>query len=476
MSEMRFLIPENLDIDKVIEENKEIFYGNKLKKAQLLYMLDALAISRARNRKQMEDNKTPFAPLWGKLLQSVVRKYNHYINFLLSEEILITDKHFIPGEKCRGYCYNYPYNGQPYKEVVIEDLMLNRAIKRAARKHEEEIKKAMKGYGYITKWWDNGKLQIDKPSAYKWIDEYTHRKIESINANASIRFPQIEIENANNTAEDFKYLVRSIKARNYNYGFSGQGHRFYNPISNLKKELRNFLTYDGKPLVDIDIKNSQPFLSLVLFNAKFWEAKVHFKEKSLKYLLEDVYEDIRSSKYYNSIITLVKSYETQYSIGLGFTEYRDLVLSGGFYEHIQDNFSSLYPNKFDERSKVKIEVLRILYSNPKLHWLGCYKPCHTFKSFFPGVSKLFNDIKLVKQNYLPIILQRIESYLVLDVICKAISKLHPHIPLFTIHDNIITTKGNELIVEAIMRQEMHKWTGYEPKFGIEDLSSLKIAA
>ena len=46
--------------------------------------LDALAQSRASNRKQMEVNKTPFAPLWGKLLQSVVRKYNHYINFFTS--------------------------------------------------------------------------------------------------------------------------------------------------------------------------------------------------------------------------------------------------------------------------------------------------------------------------------------------------------------------------------------------------------
>lgn len=476
MNKIRFYVPENLDIEHLINENKDIFYGNKLKKAQLLYILDSLAQSRATNRKQMEDNKTPFAPLWGKLLQSVVRKYNHYINFLLSVEIIITDKHFIPGEKCRGYCFNFPYNGQPYKEIVIEDLMLNRAIKRVARRHEEEIKEATKGYSYITKWWDDGKLQIDEPAAYKWIDEYTQKKIVSIAADDSIRFPQIEIENAKNTAEDFKYLVRSIKDKKYNYRFSGEGHRFYNPISNLKRELRNFLTYGGQSLVDVDIKNSQPFLSLVLFNSKFWEAKVHFRKKSLKYLMEDVFNNIRNSKYYNSIITLVKSNETQYSIGLKINEYRDLVLSGEFYEYIQDNFSPLYPNRFDERSKVKIEVLRILYSDPSLHWLGCYKACHTFKSIFPGVSKILNDIKLVKQNYLPIILQRIESHLVIDIICKAISKIHPHIPLFTIHDNIITTKGNELIVEEIMKQEIHKWTGYEPRFGVEELSPIKLAA
>jgi hypothetical protein len=66
-------------------------------------------------------------------------------------------------------------------------------------------------------------------------------------------------------------------------------------------------------------------------------------------------------------------------------------------------------------------------------------------------------------------LQRLESFLVLDVICREISRLYPHIPLFTIHDNIITTKGNEGLVMAIMQQQIALWTGYTPKVDSKDL-------
>ena len=59
-------------------------------------------------------------------------------------------------------------------------------------------------------------------------------------------------------------------------------------------------------------------------------------------------------------------------------------------------------------------------------------------------------------------LQHIESYLVLDVICKRISEEHPDLPIYTIHDSIATTSGKEGIVEAIMKAELAKHIGITP--------------
>lgn len=54
MFEMRFRIPENLDIENLIELNSIEFYRNKLKKEKLIFICDALLNSRAKHRKQIE--------------------------------------------------------------------------------------------------------------------------------------------------------------------------------------------------------------------------------------------------------------------------------------------------------------------------------------------------------------------------------------------------------------------------------------
>jgi hypothetical protein len=225
--------------------------------------------------------------------------------------------------------------------------------------------------------------------------------------------------------------------------------------------------------VEIDIKNSQPFMSLALLNKSFWKPneKDFGKKFSLKYLLDNIYKDIK----YNTIIMFLKTDETQSCIDI--QKYKNLVLSAKYYEYNQEFFQPLYPTRFSNRNDTKTETLRIMYSNPEHHNKPFYKPCQTYKEHFPSVYELFTTIqnakiitsKKEKRNYLPLILQKIESFLVIDIICKKISELHPQIPLFTVHDSIITTKENEGTVKEIMTSEIENWIGYLPRVEIKDL-------
>ncbi len=472
ISEIKFLIPENLDIKSIVNQNANAFYTNKLKEEKLLFICDALVKSRARHRKQINEQESNFAPLSSAILQEVLYDYEKQLKFLLAIGVLDTDNHFIPGEKCIGYCFKSPYSGQRLIEIKVYDYSLKKALRRASEKRNKALKRSLWGYSYLTHWWQTEKLKIDLEAAFLWLDEYEQKKIKQINEDEKIKDKTKAIANAIETTEDFKFLVWSINNKSAQCSFSGDGHRFYNPITNLKKELRQFLTYDGQQLVELDFKNCQPFFVTNLFNSSFWEPNNSKNEEKLKLerLNKEIYKEVVNSKYYKDIITLRKSLETFTGKGLDINKYSELVVGGGFYEYIQEHFESLYPDRFSCRKKVKQEVLRIFYVENRKTELEFYKPCQTFQTHFPNVYALFWLIKEIQNNFLPIILQRIESFLVLDVICKRISLLHPQIPIFTIHDSIITTKGNEGNIKEIMRSEIKNWTGNELKVEFEELN------
>ena len=423
------------------------------------------------HRKELLESDGQFAPLSSKLLKEVVYDYKKYLAFLVDNDVLLTDNHFILGEKCREYRFNAPYAGRKLKELKRSNYKLRQAIRRAAEKRNKENKESMWGYSYLTKWWDTNKLKIDTKAANAWIDNYEQEKINAINADAKIIDKTVLLENARDTTEDFRTLVKGINHNTARYCFSGKGHRFYNPISNLKSELRSFLTYDGQPLVDIDIKNSQPFLATALLKSSFWapDKKANCQKLCLQGISKEISKEVRSNKILGYIITLLETSETLHHSESDLKNYTDLVLRGLFYEYIQHHFQNLYPERFSNRKDVKREVLRIFYvENKKTGW-EFYRPCRTFKKLFPNVSELFRLIKEIQSNYLPIILQRLESFIMLDVVCKKLSNQHPAIPFFTIHDNIITTKGNEDIVKDVMNKEIIQLLGYPAQLEPSDL-------
>ncbi len=467
MNSRKLLIPANLDIDTIIKRNRTLYMRNSLGRENLLFICSSLVKARAKQRKKMMEDETTFVNLCSRHFQKIIRNYNKHIGFLIYSGVICSDNRYKKGEKCTGYCFTDEYLDSPPIEVEIESYRLRQSIRRAAQKLNIEDKKTTWGYSYLTKWLDCNKLDIDLKGAHLWIDNYIAAKIKAIQQNPDLKNKERKILETTATSRDFKLLTKMIKQGELTYKFSGVGHRFYSPITYLKKELRNFLSFEGKNLVSIDLKNSQPYLSLVLFKPNFWTKK---GRKGLRLsILRGISNDIKLSNQYKALITLVNSPEILASQEGGFEKYKSSVIGGRFYEDIQAIFEHLYPDRFDSRDKVKKEVMRILYSDPKKDHLQFYKPSLRFYKQFPLVYEMFKWIKEKDYTYLPLVLQRIESYLIIDVICKKVGHLEPKIPLFTIHDSIVTTQGYEGFIEAVMIEELEKWVGYKPKLDIQYL-------
>jgi hypothetical protein len=105
-----------------------------------------------------------------------------------------------------------------------------------------------------------------------------------------------------------------------------------------------------------------------------------------------------------------------------------------------------------------------------------------FIKSFPTVHKIFSKVRGHEKgdkfnNYkrFAILLQRIESYLMLDVILKRIYKELPDTIAITIHDSIMTgiLTNNVEAVRKIMADELTFFVGFRPQIKIEGVKEEK---
>jgi hypothetical protein len=76
---------------------------------------------------------------------------------------------------------------------------------------------------------------------------------------------------------------------------------------------------------------------------------------------------------------------------------------------------------------------------------------------------------LKKKNHAALshLLQRIESNVIVERSARRIAEEQPNLPIFTVHDSIATTNGNEEYVAQIIKEEIYDYTGANAQIGFE---------
>jgi hypothetical protein len=152
---------------------------------------------------------------------------------------------------------------------------------------------------------------------------------------------------------------------------------------------------------------------------------------------------------------------------LDIKRYIELVTNGRLYEYLAREIKDELGMEFNSRKALKEVIFTVLFTANQFIGQPEAGPKRVFKDRFPTVYKIFSRIKKRDKKDLPKLLQRIESHIVLDRICKRIAQEKPRLPIFTIHDCVITTVGNEEYVDSIMREFLSLYIGYQPSLKIE---------
>jgi hypothetical protein len=455
MVSMTKYIPENLDVDSLIKSYPPPF--PKFKRDKLVHII-SLLYEIPQSKKDVIDTEQGWIPInTTKLQNDGIRDFPNYRDYLISTGILETNNHYIVGKKSKGFRLTDEYLLNKLKEVQITEFTLIKSIKKAkAKKYVPDQHKTLKE-------WFSPFLQIDADNARKCLDAKYHKeaKIDGIRAA--------------NKMNAGRFSIAKLNRGYFHFGVDRTSGRLHTNLSHMPKYLRYYLTYGNQKLVSIDIVNSQPFISTILFNPSFWV----LAEKAKPNIYNDCnrlinYQSIENNKYNRvgiRVSTIMLAEYTKTLDTIDIIRYRKLAVNGGLYEYLE-NIISLKANDRklpkSKRDLMKEMMFIVLFSENAYRGREMQDAKNAFETEFPNVYKRFKEIKQKDHTQLAILLQAIESEFILNRVCTRISRERPYLPLYTIHDSVATTLGNEDYVRTVMEEEAVKAFGYAPQLKNEE--------
>lgn len=468
----KLYIPENLDIEEILERDIPQF---KHHRDNFLYILHLIVSIPARLKDYDYEVQKGFTPITKKTLSRRIHNYTDHIRFLVKNGIIIEGTHYRPGISSRGLKYAEHYRTKVRGIYITKNTL----IKSITELNEHRDIVAEQRLVFLKEWF-NGNLTIDMEEAIKFLEkdkENARFKLQQMRAKSRIKKYSTTVEEVVTMGYNMKYMVadKINEGKDHHPIVDSTTGRFHSPLTQLKKGLRPFVRYNGEKLCSIDIVNSQPLLALIVLDYNLFMKNEVFK--LLAYYNPEYREllQIRKlSKFSNHTSTMLVNLLKKAHLFKDVQLYKHAVTTGTFYELFAALLleKGLLPDEISQntdevRSFAKKAIFTAFFSRIKdAKWNEHIK---AFRKCFPTVAKIFSLIKHGKDNHaaLACLLQRFESNLVLHEACVEISDYYPHIPLFTVHDSIVTTEQYQIPVAQIFLRHLTDSLGSEPKLKIE---------
>lgn len=350
------------------------------------------------------------------------------------------------------------------------------------RQEDPTRKRMSRPYRHVVEWYKQTK--IDASRAKSMIDQFESPE--------DCKLSECEYR------EMLVKQVEAIDQGHHNYTICRYG-RLHHDVSNLKSDLRCCLSYQDSPLVNLDIRNSQPlFLCLLMLicqaNSGCLEHLCSYRprkksapdvnffsnEEVIEFfdsieVVRDAREEQREREpgetqahYVAGIDLIVKKYKT---LGLEKTFFLRQCESGTLY----DSFTTETMSRDKAKRRFFSEVIYAENHVMRQSTMG-----KMFRERFPEVYGFMAKIKRKDFAHLSRLMQRYEAAFMFERVVGRLMEEHPDIYVVTIHDSILTPPRHVETVEAIILDEFEQ-LGLRPSVRVESYAkeapgSLKRAA
>jgi hypothetical protein len=288
--------------------------------------------------------------------------------------------------------------------------------------------------------------------------------------------------------------IGRIYKKNYYLKVDPKAGRLHTNLTSLPGIYFDTLTVNKKPIVGYDIANSQPYFASCLLKLKLTQDIISWEkgEKIPPFMLKSSIfssHPLKSRPIFPSIPSNLLNYNESsqgshnplisqlqhiipYSLFLMIQDscvsryyidvYRFIKMceQGDLYSSIADSVKDLAGM---DKQKIKQTFFQMFFSKSGNNH-GIAKEV---KKLFPQTIDYIKQIKNEDKNtkgYFAILLQRLESYFILEKVCKRLHMEHPKAPVFTKHDSVYTIEEYRSDLLQIMQEESLALFGCAPTF------------
>lgn len=492
---MKIIVPAAVDANEILASLNLTKTRHKNLKFKIYYFLSRIVTHN--DNYHLFDKSDGYIKISSTQMKSILgnRYYYQIIDLLinLNDPVIESDGSWYnpKSDDLQGYCKGYRLT-EKYNtgEVMFKTLPkgfenklkkllpnnLERSIYHSGERNEMEIK-----YGFLTEQFEQHQLSIDN-RVYDYIRNFGNQLLSRVENNNPYQIKIIL-----NRVGQWLYQIDKINTGQLWKKVSIDNHRLNSNITGLKRFLRPFILCNGKQLIDIDISSSQPYILSTIMNDKFFNDtttgyNLYTIYPELYYELNGIYtnstNDSNTINYYSTIsgytnysyssisgsssLMWCKFYsdEEQKSI----TRYQQFSFNTDFYtETLKLHYSqSGVPVPSDlsiEREDLKQSIMFVLFDD-NINHREKNMNIKLFKSVYPGIDKWICELHhRIGKDRFAYLLQRTESYLLLNNVCREFNSKFPMVPVFTIHDSIITYPEYSPDLTSLILRRLEEITG-----------------
>jgi len=484
-TEFTVYLPENLDLNKLLEENPPTsisLSNDEHIKDNIAYLLHLIIYLPTVKKDYDYEANDGYVPINKKKLQSTgIHNYNEYITYLENCNVIHVGTRYIVGEQSRGIKFTNIY---AFSKVITYRIKKKTLIKAIFKNKQAFIDLAQREYPYLNKWWDLNKINIDYASAKTYLDEKLEQDQQTFFEKHQMteeEYFQEQMNRRRRKKNKVKYptyqynsalmLIHRLHEKEYFMKIDKTAGRYHTIFTQLPKELKLFIKYDGNQLIGVDLTNSQPLLATALLDKEIFVSNPILMETIIRF--NPFYQEQQQP---TMLVKLIEENQNKPDV----LNYKRIVENGQFYEQfgelLRQNglISGDITDAQEIRKLAKTTTFTSFYaSNFDFKRIKAIKYFH---DTFPNVYNIFSAIKYPKKGTqkkdkvhkaLSVSLQALEAELFLKKICQRIDVSYPNIPIFTIHDSIVTTVGNQELVKQFIEEAIFETLQVEPILKIE---------
>jgi hypothetical protein len=464
---MKILVPASVDVESLVARlNLTRTRSNNIKE-KIYFFLSRVVTHNGNYHLYEKTNgyRLTSSVLMKKILGS--KCYYEIIELLknFSDPIIETNKsYYHPSDpELQGYCLGYRLTDKYNTGEVVHKTLPDKFKRNTSS--DQDHAEVNTQYKFLLNQFDQHKITFDL-MVYEYVRNFGNKLLCRINDNNPYQ-TQLVYNKIGRWLDQIEKIDQKIIWKQ----LSPDNHRLNSNITGLKKLIRPFLLCNDKPLHEIDLTASQPYILATIM--KDWFFSSTNKGYNLKSIYPELYNKITTNNSidynlnysnnrsinYNSSITGTSN--NNYFINNSINSSTSFMWCKFFTTHEQENvklyrnspfFTDFYSHvlklyytekkgfqKIDSlRDEFKRSMMFVLFEDNQNHRYN-NRYINIFRSVYPGVDKWISVIhQAIGKKEFSYLLQRVESHLLLNTVCREFNQYYPQAPLFTIHDAILT--------------------------------------